>query len=72
MFEPPVEEAKNEIINEEMADLNSNEVAVEKPKADKKCLTKPVNITLNKLPWPLDEDLISSITEDSSGSSYVR
>lgn len=34
-------------------------------------LTKSVNIQLNKLEWPIDDDLISSITEDSSGSSYV-
>lgn len=37
----------------------------------KNVLTKSVNIKLNKLEWPLDEDMISSITEDSSGSSYV-
>lgn len=34
-------------------------------------LTKSVNIKLNKLEWPIDDDLISSVTEDSSGSSYV-
>lgn len=52
--------------------------AVETPKAvpktsddKKRNLTKAVNVTLNKLQWPLDEDLISSITEESSGSSYV-
>lgn len=44
------------------------------PQENKKllALTKPVNIKLDKLEWPLDEDMISSITEDSSGSSYVR
>lgn len=34
-------------------------------------LTKSVNIKLSKLEWPIDDDLISSVTEDSSGSSYV-
>lgn len=34
-------------------------------------ITKSVNIKINKITWPLDEDMISSITEDSSGSSYV-
>lgn len=43
-----------------------------KLQAAKNALTKPVNIKLDKLEWPLDEDMISSITEDSSGSSYVR
>lgn len=53
------------------------EQAIEKPLENKKLqdakniLTKAVNIKLNKLEWPLDEDIISSITEDSSGSSYV-
>lgn len=42
-----------------------------KLQAAKNVLTKSVNIKLNKLDWPLDEDMISSITEDSSGSSYV-
>lgn len=47
----------------------------EEPKklqAAKNSLTKSVNIKLNKIEWPLDEDMVSSITEDSSGSSYVR
>lgn len=38
----------------------------------KNTLTKSVNIKLNKIEWPMDEDVVSSITEDSSGSSYVR
>lgn len=42
-----------------------------KLQAAKNALTKSVNIKLDKLEWPLDEDMISSITEDSSGSSYV-
>lgn len=42
-----------------------------KLQAAKNALTKSVNIKLDKLEWPLDEDLISSVTEDSSGSSYV-
>lgn len=37
----------------------------------KNILTKAVNIKLNKIEWPLDEDITSSITDDSSGSSYV-
>lgn len=77
---PVFAEEEEEEEDVEMADLNSNEVPVEKSKAktkskakaDKKPdLAKAVNIKLNKLQWPLDEDLISSITEDSSGSSYV-
>lgn len=32
---------------------------------------KKVNIKLNRVQWPTDEDIASSITEDSSGSSYV-
>lgn len=32
---------------------------------------RSVNIRLNKVQWPIDEDIASSITEDSSGSSYV-
>ncbi|XP_031635992.1 protein winged eye isoform X3 [Contarinia nasturtii] len=36
----------------------------------KSTLTKSVNIKLNKIEWPLDEDVVSSLTEDSSGSSY--
>lgn len=53
------------------------EKVIEKPVENKKLqeakntLTKAVNIKLNKLEWPLDEDITSSITEDSSGSSYV-
>lgn len=43
-----------------------------KLQAAKHTLTKSVNIKLNKIEWPLDEDVVSSITEDSSGSSYVR
>lgn len=43
-----------------------------KLQATKNALTKSVNIKLNKIEWPLDEDIVSSITEDSSGSSYVR
>lgn len=52
-------------------------VAVEKAPENRKLqnvrnvLTKSVNIKLNKLEWPIDDDLISSVTEDSSGSSYV-
>lgn len=52
-------------------------VAVEKAPENRKlqnarnALTKSVNIKLNKLEWPIDDDLISSVTEDSSGSSYV-
>ncbi|XP_055326828.1 protein winged eye isoform X6 [Sitodiplosis mosellana] len=38
--------------------------------ATKNALTKSVNIKLNKIEWPIDEDIVSSITEDSSGSSY--
>lgn len=26
---------------------------------------------MNKVQWPTDEDMVSSITEESSGSSYV-
>lgn len=60
--------------------LDSHEpapVAVEKAPENRKlqharnALTKSVNIKLNKLEWPIDDDLISSVTEDSSGSSYV-
>lgn len=60
--------------------VNSHEpapVAVEKAPENRKlqnarnALTKSVNIKLNKLEWPIDDDLISSVTEDSSGSSYV-
>lgn len=52
-------------------------VGVEKAPENRKlqnarnALTKSVNIKLNKLEWPTDDDLISSVTEDSSGSSYV-
>lgn len=59
--------------------VESQEVptVVEKHEESKKLqlknhLTKSVNIKLNKIDWPLDEDLISSVTEDSSGSSYVN
>lgn len=59
--------------------VESQEVpkVVEKHEESKKLqlknhLTKSVNIKLNKIDWPLDEDLVSSVTEDSSGSSYVN
>lgn len=42
-----------------------------KVQSTRNVLTKSVNIKLNKLEWPIDDDLISSVTEDSSGSSYV-
>lgn len=40
-----------------------------KPAAVKNDITKNVNLKINKITWPLDE--VSSITDDSSGSSYV-
>lgn len=43
-----------------------------KLQAPKNNLSKSVNVKLNKVEWPTDEDIASSITEDSSGSSYVR
>lgn len=72
---PKVERCYDERDNDS---VESQEVPklVEKHEESKKLqsknhLTKSVNIKLNKIDWPLDEDLISSVTEDSSGSSYV-
>lgn len=59
-------------------DLHEISKTIEKPEERKKIQTsknntaKSVNIELNKVEWPLDDDIASSITEDSSGSSYVR
>lgn len=72
-----IEEEDDHCDDESVESHESPKVDVDKPLENKKLqeaknsLTKPVNIKLNKLEWPLDEDMISSITEDSSGSSYV-
>lgn len=74
------EKAIDDDDHEDNDSADSNEIpkAVEKTEESKKLqtakntITKSVNIKLNKIEWPLDEDIASSITEDSSGSSYVR
>lgn len=58
----------------EMEEIQPVEIPIDKPKSaetEKNNTSKSVNLQMNKLQWPLDEDLLSSITEDSSGSSYV-
>lgn len=56
----------------EMEEIKPVEIPVDKPKlTGKKNQIKGVNLQMNKLQWPLDDDLVSSVTEDSSGSSYV-
>lgn len=58
----------------EMEEIKPVEISVDKPNStviEKNNSCKSVNLQINKLQWPLDEDLVSSITEDSSGSSYV-
>lgn len=69
LFESPETASKDEDNDIDVAE--PVEITAEKLIADNKHLTKGVNIKLNKLQWPLDEDLVSSITEESSGSSYV-
>lgn len=58
----------------EIEKIRPVEIPVDKPKSTATENVNPsrgVNSQTNKLQWPLDEDLVSSITEDSSGSSYV-
>lgn len=80
-FKESLTEQKS-IEDDEQCDADSGDShvtpkAIEKSEEPKKIqvakssLTKSVNIKLNKIEWPLDEDIVSSITEDSSGSSYV-
>lgn len=58
----------------EIERIKSVEIPVDKPKStvtENDNPSKGGNLQMNKRQWPLDEDLVSSITEDSSGSSYV-
>lgn len=58
----------------DMEEMKPVEIPVDKPKStltERNSPSKGVNLQINKFQWSLDEDLVSSITEDSSGSSYV-
>lgn len=68
-----VEQQDNDSVEaEEVPNVAESRDESKKSPVTTNSLTKSVNIKLNKIEWPIDEDLVSSVTEDSSGSSYVR